>query len=235
MNERVPAFAAAGVLLVGGGFLVRWISSARKEPPPRKVMQFTMVNVQPQVQRAPTPPPPVVQPKIQEEPQRTRVDLKPTDFTPPDTQPRAPSGGGGHLALAAEGSGGGDAFNLAGSPGGKGLLSGGGLGDGSGDGEGDGLGSGAGNKFGWYYAQTAVELESALKKEKELGTASARLELRVWVDGSGRISRIEPLRPESEPRVLEALQQTVGLRLRQPPPEGTPMPMILRLTARRPR
>jgi hypothetical protein len=157
--------------------------------------------------------------------------LKPTDFTPPDPNP-SPAAGGGRLALAAEGEGAGDAFNLSGNPGGRGLLSGGGLGDGSGEGAGEVGGTGA--RFGWYYARVASEVEDVFRRAKELSSASARVELRLWIDSSGRITRAEPLQAGADRKVQDAIRSLVGQRISQPPPAEIPMPMIARLTARRP-
>jgi TonB family protein len=190
-------------------------------------MQFTMVTVQPKPpEKPPPPPPPVPQPKVEEE--TTRVNLKPQDLLPPD-EPRPASPPAGPLALATEGEGPGDAFNLAGNPGGRGLLSGGGLGDGTGLGSG-----GGGNPFGWYYAQVADELGEALRHNKRITSASLRVEVKLWADPAGRVSRVQLIRSTGDPEVDQAIQSVVGLRLRQPPPPGSPMPMVLRVTARRP-
>jgi TonB family protein len=216
------------VLLALAGLGVRWIAKNRESPPPRKVMQFSLVTVQPKPpEKPPPPPPPVTPPKVQEE-ETTRVNLKPQDLLPPD-EPRPASPPAGPLALAAEGEGPGDAFNLAGNPGGRGLLGGGGIGDGSG-----GLGGGGGNPFGWYYAQVADELGEALRRNKRISSSSLRVELRLWTDPSGRVSKVQLLRSTGDPEVDQAIQSVVGLRLRQPPPPGSPMPMVLRVTARRP-
>src|SRR5215470_13251197 len=172
---RAHLFSVAFVLVLVSlaGYAVRWIAGNRGSPPPRKVMQFTVVSVPPPQVKPPPPPPPVTPPKV-EEPENTRVNLKPQDLLPPD-EPRPASPPAGPLALAAEGEGPGDAFNLAGNPGGRGLLSGGGLGDGSG-----GLGGQGGNPYGWYYAQVADELSEAFRRNKRFATASARVELRLW-------------------------------------------------------
>ncbi len=165
----------------------------------------------------------------------TRVELKATDLAPPPDAPRPQSdpgpAPGGRLALAAEGDGPGDAFNLVGNPGGRGLLSGGGLGDGAGDGLSQG---GSGNRFGWYYAKLASEIEDALRRDKALSSASTRVEVRIWTDATGRISRVQLLRSTGDPKVDAAIQGIIGLRLREAPPAEIPMPMIARLTARRP-
>ena len=216
------------VLLSLTGYAIRWIASNRSGPPPRKVMQFTMVSVQPQPPKAPPPPPPPVTPPKVEEPENTRVNLKPQDLLPPD-EPRQASPPAGPLALAAEGEGPGDAFNLAGNPGGRGLLSGGGLGEGTG-----GVGGEGGNPYGWYYAQVADELTEVFRRNRSISTASARVEVRLWADSTGRVSKIQLVRSTGDPEVDRAIESAVGIRLRQPPPPGSPMPMVLRVTARRP-
>src|SRR5262249_8377481 len=232
VRANAVALGAGVVLLAAAAGAVRFVANNRAgPPPPRKVMQFTMVNLRP-----PPPPPeplkPPPEPKEEEPDQTTRVNLKPTDFTQPDNSRPAPAAGGGRLALAAEGSGSGDAFNLSGNPGGKGLLSGGGLGDGSGDevGEGDGQG----NRDGWDYARIAGELDTAFRKLKVLTAAPVRVEIKLWAEAAGRISRIQLIRSTGDPRVDEAIQTVVGTRLSEPPPAGIAMPMIARLTARRP-
>jgi TonB family protein len=227
----------AGIVLVAlAGLGIRWVVRTQQAPPPRKAPQLRIVAVQPSPppQKPSPPPPPVPPPKGEEQPQTNRVELKAADLTPPDA-PRPPSdpgpAPGGRLALAAEGDGPGDAFNLAGNPGGRGLLSGGGLGDGAGDGLSQG---GTGNRFGWYYAKLASEIEDALRREKALSSASTRVEVRIWADAAGRIGRVQLLRSTGDPRVDAAIQSIVGLRLREAPPPEIPMPMIARLTARRP-
>jgi outer membrane biosynthesis protein TonB len=227
----------AGIVLVGlGSLAVRWIARNRETPPPRKVMQFTMVNIEkPPPPKVPPPPPPPQQPqKVEEahdEPQANRVELKAMDVPPPDAPPPTP--GGGQLALAADGDGPGDAFNLAGNPGGKGLLSGGGIGDGSGG----GLGSGAdaASRYAWYYARMQPDIEAVLRRSKKLTATQTVAELRIWWDPSGRVTRVQPVGASADPALAEEFHALVGLQLRQPPPADVPMPVIMRIKAHRPR
>jgi TonB family protein len=233
---RIRGFGlAAGAVLIGlVGLAVKWVAKNHDAPPPRKVMQYTVVNTQPPPPpKAPPPPPPVTPPKEIEPEQATRVELKATDMIPPDAPRPSNEPSGGKLSLAAEGEGPGDAFNLAGKVGGRGILSGGGLGDGTGD---DGLGAGnsPGNRFGWYYSRLASEIEEAFRGNKQLQASSARVEVRIWADPTGRISKVRLVRSTGDPRVDEAIQSIVGLKLREAPPSDIPMPMVARLTARRP-
>lgn len=223
---------AVALLLLGAVMGVRWVVAQRHAPPPRKAMQFTVVNLQPATPPKPPPPPPTPPKEVEQQPQTTRVELKASDIPPPDA-PRPPSEAqppAGPLALAAEGNGPGDAFNLAGNPGGRGLLSGGGLGNG----EGEGLGQGEGaSRLGWFAGRLKESIEAALRRSKVLSSASVRVEVRVWVDESGRVTRVQLVRTTGDPRVDEAIQETVGLRL-DAPPRDAPMPIILLVKARRP-
>jgi periplasmic protein TonB len=240
LRDHGVAVAAGLALLVLAVLGVRWIAGQRQEPPPRKAMQFTMVKVQPPPPPTrPSPPPPVAPPpKPIEQEQTTRVEIKTTDIPPPDapppsnTPPGAPAAG--PLALAAEGDGPGDAFNLAGKPGGRGLLSGGGLGDGTGDGELGGGGGGAAARYGWYYGKIRDDIERALRSSKKLARASTRVEIRIWADDSGHLSRVELLRSTGDLDQDEAIRSLHGLRVSQVPPSDLPMPLVLWFTARRP-
>jgi outer membrane biosynthesis protein TonB len=243
--ERLARFVRANVVGVIAGLVllalasvaVRWIARNRETPPPRKVMQFTMVNIDkppPPPPKAPPPPPPPQPQKVEEprdEPQANRVELKSVDIPPPDAPPPAPSGGG-QLALAAEGEGPGDAFNLAGNPGGRGLLSGGGLGDGNGAGVGAGADSSA--RFAWYYARIQPDIEAVLKRSKKLAASSVVVELRIWWDPTGRITRVQPVGSSAHPAIADEFKALVGLQLRQAPPPEVPVPVIMRIRALRP-
>ena len=241
MSERLQRVARAlrthglavgviALLLVVGLFAVRWISAQHDAPPPRKAMQFTMVKVQPPPPppKAPEPPPPTPDKAVEETPTE-RTEIRPIDIPPPDAPPpSAPAAG--PLAMAAEGTGPGDAFNLAGRPGGKGLLSGGGLGDGSGD----GLGSGTGSRQGWYYGRMRSAIEAAFRRQRIVVPASVKVDVRVWADARGVIERIELLRATGDARIDGAVQSVVGTSISDPPPPDIPMPVILRLSFLRP-
>lgn len=239
LRTYIPGAGLGLAFVVLVAFGIRWVAANREAPAPRKAMQFSLVHVAPPPpapKPVATPPPPAVQPKVVEQAPVNRVELKPIDLTAPQDAPRPPSDsppGGGRLSLAAEGDGPGDAFNLVGNPGGRGLLSGGGLGEGTGAGQGE-IGDDGARRFGWYYAQIASQIEDVFRSQKKLSAASARVELRIWADEGGRVSRVQLIRSTGSAELDEALHSVVGLKLRSPPPEGIPMPMIARFTARRP-
>ena len=63
------------------------------------------------------------------------------------------------------------------------------------------------------------------------------MKMRVWTDETGRISRVELAGSTGDASLDAALENQVlpGLQLSEGPPEGMPMPILLRLTAQRPR
>lgn len=239
-RRYVPGVCLGLVFLILAAFAIRWASAnsgarAPRKPPTINMVRLTPAPAPPKATPPPQAPEPAIQPKLVEQAPIHRVELRPVDLPPPDApRPRSEAPpAGGRLALAAEGDGPGDAFNIAGNPGGRGLLSGGGLGDGTGEGQGE-IG-GDERRFGWYYTQIKLGIEEIFRKQKKLSMASARVELRVWVDGEGRVSRVQLIRSTGDPEVDEALQSVAGLKLKEPPPPGIHMPMVARFTALRPR
>lgn len=124
--------------------------------------------------------------------------------------------------------------NLKGDgPGLSGLGSGSGLGGGT-------LGSGTGNKggsrFGWYAGQVQSKITQALSSHPGTKNASLRIEVRIWPDSTGRITRAQLVGSTGDPKLDGVIQDNVltGLQLQSPPPAGMRLPIVLRLTARRP-
>src|SRR4051812_19707745 len=112
-----PQIAIGLMLLAATGVGARWIAANRREPAPRKVMQFVAVNLQQTPPKPPPPPPPKEPPPLkEEEPQTTRVEVKASDIPPPEAAPEKsnPGPAAGPLALATAAEGPGDSFNLAG-------------------------------------------------------------------------------------------------------------------------
>jgi TonB family protein len=60
--------------------------------------------------------------------------------------------------------------------------------------------------------------------------------VRVWADPNGRISRAQLAGSTGDPSLDNALRDEVltGLQLPEPPPAGMPAPITLRVTAKRP-
>jgi outer membrane biosynthesis protein TonB len=189
----------------------------------RKVPEVMMVRVQPLPPPPPPPPPKMIeQPKMVEQtPVRINEPKPDKPMDKPMDKPKADAPPPGPLALDAKGEGPGDAFNLGGKEGGMGILGGGG---------------GGGSRWGWYAAVVQTQIEDAMRKNNKTKNASARTVLRVWCDASGHIERVQLVSSTSDAEVDRAIEHEVlgGMTLRQPPPKDMPMPIVVRMSARRP-
>ncbi|RZJ80508.1 MAG: TonB family protein, partial [Brevundimonas sp.] len=66
--------------------------------------------------------------------------------------------------------------------------------------------------------------------------ATMSLQVRVWPDSGGRITRAQLVGSSGNPAVDQAIRGQVltGLQLPQAPPADMPTPIVLRITARKP-
>jgi hypothetical protein len=229
LGRRVGAFAigvAAIALIVMG---IRWFLSGDELPALKKVHEITLLKITPPPPPLPPPPKapeekmieqtPVRQEAPEEKPVEKPID-KPKDRPKADDK-KADEPPPGPLALDAKGVGPGDSFNLAGKPGGRGLLGGGG---------------GGGSRWGWYASMVQQQIEAALRANAKTRSAVLRVQVRLWADSSGRISRIQLMSSTGNLEIDAVIRNEVlsGITLREPPPKDMPMPMVARISVRRP-
>ena len=166
---------------------------------------------------------------------------------------------GDTLGLDAEGTAGSDAFGLVARKGGRSITSGpGGSGRGGGSGSGKGGeggpprigGGGSGraggggservsllNKYGWYTQIVKTEISKKVQKQlDEKGGSFPRGKLqtliRVSVDGKGSVVDCGIVGSSGNHEMDEAVKQCIGdIRISEPPPDGMPRTMIIRVTS----
>lgn len=170
---------------------------------------FTLVNI------APPPPPPVMTPPPpppQQDEQKIEEPMikeeAPKEAPPKDEPP---------LGTGITGPGG-DNFGLGSNPG-NGRI-----------------GGGDGSKWGWYASKIQSRIQQALQQNRKTRTASMNVNVRVWADPNGRISRAQLAGSTGDPSLDNTLRDEVltGLQLPEPPPAGMPAPITLHVSARRP-
>ena len=128
---------------------------------------------------------------------------------------------GEELGVDAEGGAGSDGFGLIGKKGGRGLLGGSG-----------------GSAILWYGGQVKRGLEEELQKslaDSPASKASYSVQLQVWVNADGSVSRAELVNSSGKPEVDKAIRVSLaGIRftLPKPPPENMPQPLKVRVTSR---
>jgi hypothetical protein len=81
-----------------------------------------------------------------------------------------------------------------------------------------------------------AQIEAALRANQKTRHAVMQIQIRLWSDSSGRISRVQLISSTGSADLDAAVRDEVlsGLTLREPPPKDMPMPIITRVTARKP-
>jgi periplasmic protein TonB len=191
-------------------------------PPPRQVRELTVVNIVPPP--PPPPPPPMPEQKMIEQPKMAEPEFKeekpadkPQDEPVKDAKNDEPPG---PLSLDAKAVGPGDLFNLGSKVGGNPY----------------GGGGGGGSRWGWYSAIVTEQATSALRANPRTRNMTTQVQVRLWADATGRVTRVA-ISPSTGDAALDAIirDEVLGnLMLRQPPPRDMPMPVVTRVTARRP-
>lgn len=210
------------VVLLGGviSFLMSGGKTNRKAAPRQDIVTITLPPPLP----PPPPPPKVEPPPPQDEPEEQEMveqepvaeDEPPPEDSPPDSPPSEDL-----------------ATGIAGNGPDMGL---GRTGNGSNGKIGGGARKGGGSKFGWYAAKVQTAIAAALRNNPSTKNASMTLQVRVWPDSNGRITRAQLVGSSGNSAVDQAIKSQVltGLQLPEPPPSDMPVPIVLRITARKP-
>lgn len=226
-GSRLPRWAFWALVLVLvplAGWLAMKFFSIKTEPEIKhKVAQIQIV-------RPPPPPPPPLKPpeKIPEPPkikEEVKVDPpKPVDEPKPAPTPEAPPPG--PLGVDAQGTGPGDAFGLAGRPGGRDVTLGGGA-------AGTTIGGGGGLATTLFANGVARQIAQELGRAGALRNVEYRVDLRVWLDRDGRIERHEIARSSGDPAVDRLIADGLAhiSAVRQNLPENLKQPLRIRVTS----
>jgi protein TonB len=220
-KEAQGFFKRNGIAIIVGVVLALLISTVGvlvkmygKVPPPRKPEEI-VIHLQPMPPMPPPPPPPPPPPqppekKFVEQPKDLKPLEKPKDVAKAPDKP-------------------------AGPPGPKGPASDNGLNQ-AGGGGGGGGGDGGGSEFGPYAAEVVATIKARLQANSKTSHANFEgLKTRIWADSTGRITKATISGTTGDPAVDDALKNEVlvGMQLQEPPPDGMPMPIVLRMSEQR--
>lgn len=216
--QRYGFILGMGVLVVLGVvvFAGRNLFSSHGAPP-RKAQEIFMIKL------PPPPPPPPPQPKPPEQKiEQKMIEQAPVDKEEPKPDEK-PKDEPPPVSTNIKGDGKSDGFGGLSSSGGNGLIGG-------------RSGSGSGSRWGWYASQVQTRIADALRKNPRTHNAGFSVQIRVWPDSTGRIARAQLVGSTGDTAVDDAITNEAlnGLQLQEPPPPNMPMPIVLRLTARRP-
>jgi len=180
------------------------------------------------------PPPPEVkeklpEPEVVKQEQKVETPIQTPQDAPQNDQPADNTPPGADLGVDAEGSAGSDGFGLVGKKGGRALTLGGG-------------GGGPVNrlslmsKYGWYTAKIQDEVKRHMRRklDAEGGIPKGKLQatIKIVLDPKGSIVKYQIIASSGDSRMDEALKASLaGFRISQPPPEGMPQGMTIRITS----
>lgn len=170
---------------------------------------ITLVSLAP-----PPPPPPITRPPPPPQQEEQKMDQPMIKEEEPQEAPRNEA-----LSTGIKGDGPNN-FGLS-NKGGNGSIGG---------------SAGRSTKWSWYAKQVQARVQQALQRNNRTRSASMEVNVRVWPDATGRIHRAQLAGSTGDPRLDAAIRDEVlsGLQLDQPPPVDMPVPITLRLAARRP-
>ncbi|MDE5457044.1 energy transducer TonB [Bradyrhizobium sp. CSA112] len=216
--------ATLAALLSFVGVAIFFLRGHDDMPPPRLVRELTVVNIVPPPPPPPPPPQPMPEQKMIEQPKMAEPEFKeekpvdkPKDEPVKDAKNDEPPG---PLSLDAKAVGPGDLFNLGSKVGGNPY----------------GGGGGGGSRWGWYSTIVTDQATAALRANPKTRNMATQIQVRLWADASGRVTRVI-ISPSTGDAELDAIirDEVLGrLMLREPPPKDMPMPVVTRVTARRP-
>ncbi len=217
IGSMLAVVAAAGVI----SFLTAKPKKMKKAGPKTDLV---FVNLPPPP--PPPPPPPKVEPpppKDEPKPKEEMVEQEPV----PDDEPPPEEAKTDEPPQEALGT------NIQGNGPDMGLRSGGGNGIG---GNSKGGRKGGGSKWGYYAAKIQSTISSALRSNSNTRSASFSMQVKVWLDDSGRITRASLVGSSGNSAVDQAIKSQVlsGLQLPEAPPADMPMPITIRISARKP-
>jgi protein TonB len=225
-KKKFPfGLVAGGIVVLGvvGGFIALAITSSDIYAPRKKPVAPTVVNV-----TLPPPPPPPPPPPQREEPpppeEQKMVEQEPIAEEEPPPEAPAPEQPPADLTTNLSGGNGND-FGLrqGNGRGGNGTI--GGTGN-----------SRGGSKWGWYASGVQRSISDALRRHPSTRFSNLSVQVRIWPDSTGRITRAQLVGSSGNASLDDALKNQIltGLQLAQAPPADMPLPIVMRITARKP-
>jgi TonB family protein len=99
-----------------------------------------------------------------------------------------------------------------------------------------GKGGGKGSKYGFYAGQVKSRVLDVLRTHKKTRSAVMDVQVRIWADSTGHITKVSLSKSTGDPALDAALKNEVfsDITLKEPPPEGMPMPIVMHFNAKRP-
>jgi TonB family protein len=227
-GKSIAVIVVTCILFVAvvGFFLNILLSDSSGPRQKTKIASVTLVKPPPPEQK---PPEQKLEQEVQKQDNVQQIETAQPDQAQQNDADAPPPGA--DLGLDAEGGAGSDGFGLVGKKGGRALVLGG-----------PGGGGGGMNrlslmsKYGWYTTKIQDEVKRHVRKklDAEGGIPKGKLQVTVKIvlDQKGAIVKYQIIASSGDSRMDEALKASLpGFRISQPPPEGMPQGMTIRITS----
>lgn len=231
-EEEEPGILQKYRVIIGCGLaaaiaITVWFGQRHFDRPSRSRHEQNVILVNlPPSQPPPPPPPPSQLPPTLAASEQQMVAQEPVNAmeSKPDetSKNEPPASEAPALGTSIQGNGPPDGFGLHG---GNSFFGGG---------TGKMMSHGSSSRWGWYANQVQGTISQALQGDANTRTADFRIVVQIWSDRAGRITRARLAGSTGSVALDKAITNEVlgGLILQEPPPDGMPMPIVLRLTAR---
>jgi TonB family protein len=92
------------------------------------------------------------------------------------------------------------------------------------------------SRWGWYAARVQNTVSSTLASHPTTRNATLSIQVRIWADRNGRVVRAQLVNSSGDRSLDEVIRNQIlnGMMLPDPPPDDMPMPINLRISARKP-
>ena len=216
-----------GVFAALFGGLIKMVLSESGAKPQKQVQVINLIKPPPEVKEK------LPEPEVPKEVPKQTIETPseapaPADNSPADDSPPA----GDNLAVDGDGGAGDNAFGLGAKKGGRAIT----LGSGGGGGGGGGMNRlSLLSKYGGYSRLMQADIEKKVKKvlEQEGGRPKGKQQtvIKLTLSPDGSILKFAIVGSSGVERLDSAFRSALnGLRLSEPPPDGMPSTMMLRIT-----
>lgn len=215
--------------LVGIGFLVKVVLTDSGPRQKQQISTVTLLKPPPDVKEK--PPEPEVAKEIPKDTMTAPTEAPQPQNQAQDQQQDAPPAGA-DLGVEGDGAAGSDGFGLSAKKKGTGrdiTLGGGGGGGGMNK-------LALMSKYGWYTSKVQEEIKKQMRKllDQEGGIPKGKFQatVRIQLDAKGAVVKYQLVASSGNDKMDEALKGSLpGLRISQPPPDGMPAGMTLRIVS----
>jgi periplasmic protein TonB len=97
------------------------------------------------------------------------------------------------------------------------------------------IGSDGGVKFRWYAGLVKTQIELAIERDKKLTQGQYKIVVSVWLKPNGQFERLSVDQSDTTPEIEQGIREALNdlPAMQESPPESMPMPIRLRISAKK--